>query len=339
MKIVVLYHEPLRGSTDDLDVLVQRNAVSEALCSLGHQPVPLACGLNFDMVSRQLRELEPDLVFNLVESLGGTDRLAVMATLLLDALRVPYTGCPTRGTLISNDKLSAKELLVSKRLPTPAWWARGQLHGGTIAAPIEGPEITGRYIIKAVAEHASVGLEDDAVINVTSRWQLDREVRERSMQLGVPCFAEQFIEGREFNLSLLANGEGAVVLPPAEIDFNSFSAERPRIVGYRAKWDPNSFEYHQTPRKFEFSPHDQPLLGRLGELALSCWETFGLTGYARVDFRVDDAGTAWVLEVNTNPCLSPDAGFAAAAERGGLSYTEMVRCIAEAAIAERLARP
>ena len=99
------------------------------------------------------------------------------------------------------------------------------------------------------------------------------------------------------------------------------------FVGYRAKWDEGSFEYGSTPRSFDFPPDDAALLATLKRLSLACWEIFGLRGYARVDFRVDAEGKPWVLEINTNPCLSPDAGFMAAAGRAGLSRNDVVRRI------------
>jgi D-alanine-D-alanine ligase len=146
----------------------------------------------------------------------------------------------------------------------------------------------------------------------------------RAQELGGACFAERYIAGREFNLSLLAGPAGPQVLPPAEIVFDGFTDDMPRIVDYRAKWDAAAFAYHHTPRRFDFAANDHDLLTRLQVMARHCWESFGLQGYARVDFRVDEAGRAWVLEINANPCLAPDAGFAAALERAGVSYAEAV---------------
>ncbi len=156
-----------------------------------------------------------------------------------------------------------------------------------------------------------------------SKQNLLQQIVDQQRRHGRPLFAEQFIEGREFNISLLA-GE---VLPPAEIDFRAFPAGKPRIVGQRAKWDIGSFEYEQTPRRFDFPAADNRLLQILAELSRRCWELFELDGFARVDFRVDEAGSPWILEVNVNPCLSPDAGFAAALSEAGIGYDEAVRRI------------
>jgi D-alanine-D-alanine ligase len=99
------------------------------------------------------------------------------------------------------------------------------------------------------------------------------------------------------------------------------------VVDYRSKWVEDSFEYHHTPRCFDFSKEDLLLLENLTRIALQCWRIFGLRGYARVDFRVDKSGLPWVLEVNTNPCLSPDGGFYAAVERSGQTFTRAVERI------------
>ncbi|MGA2035451.1 MAG: hypothetical protein ABSG68_24650, partial [Thermoguttaceae bacterium] len=112
--------------------------------------------------------------------------------------------------------------------------------------------------------------------------------------------------------------------PPAEIDFSAFPPGKPRIVGHRAKWEADSFEYQGTPRRFDFPAEDRPLLDRREELARACWRLFRLRGYARVDFRVDGRGQPWILEINTNPCLSPDAGYAAALAQAGISLEQAI---------------
>ena len=104
-------------------------------------------------------------------------------------------------------------------------------------------------------------------------------------------------------------------------------------MGHPAKWDESSFEYHHTPRQFEFPAADQALLAQLTEFAARAWHCLGLRGYARVDFRVDPAGRPWILEVNANPCLSPDAGFVAALRQTNLSFVSAIERIIHDAIA------
>ena len=124
---------------------------------------------------------------------------------------------------------------------------------------------------------------------------------------------------------------GPEVLPPAEIAFTGYPEDRPKIVDYDAKWNPGMFGYDNTPRVFEFAEADTLLLEYLRSLALRCWRVFSLSGYARVDFRVDRGGKPWILEINTNPCLAPDAGFAAAASRAGIGYADLIARIVDAA--------
>ena len=146
-------------------------------------------------------------------------------------------------------------------------------------------------------------------------------IERRRAELGGDWFAEEFVPGRELNVALLAERSGPRALPVAEIRFDAFPADKPRIVGYAAKWDTDSFEYRNTPRSFAVEPE---LAERLCRLAVDCWALFRLEGYARVDFRVDERGNPWVLEVNANPCLSPDAGFAAALAEAGIGYEAAV---------------
>jgi D-alanine-D-alanine ligase len=302
--------------------LVQVAAVEEALSSLGHHTRRLPCTLNLETVEEALTDHRPAVVFNLVESLGGSDRLAHLAAVLLDDLDLPYTGASSAALHLTTNKPRAKARLAAAGLPTPPW---------TLASG-DPQSLSPPYIIKAIWEHASVGLDDHAVICDGDGSTVGEQIASRSRQLGQASFAEQFIEGREFNLSLIATPDGPRVLPPAEIDFSSLPPNKPRIVGYAAKWDEEAVEYASTPRTFDFSSADAPLLDWLRALAVQCWKLFDLRGYARVDFRVDSRGQPWILEINANPCLSPDAGFAAALARADIPLASAVSWILDDAL-------
>jgi D-alanine-D-alanine ligase len=323
MRIAVV-HNALQDESapDEQDVLAQADMVTDALRELGHKPVRLTCGLNLSRVQSDLRSIGPQMVFNLVESLDGTGRLIHLFPSLLDAMSLPYTGACAESILLSSNKLLAKALLDNAGLPTPAWTTSRHASGpGLFRRPREHPK---RWIIKSVWEHASIGLDAEAIIEVCSDHLMETLLNERAPRLGGACFAEAFVDGREFNLSLLDSPDGLQVLPPAEIIFEGFDAGQAHIVDYKAKWDDGSYEYHHTPRRFDFEPADDGLLEELHTLAQECWHLFGLRGYARVDFRVDRHHRPWILEINANPCLSPDAGFVAALHRAGLSTTEAV---------------
>ena len=332
MHVAILYNRvSLNDSAGDLDVLKQVVAVEQSLRRLGHTHVRIGCHLRIDEVKFSLETENPDVVFNLVESLGGTDQLMPLATILLESLQIPFTGASTLAMLKTTQKLEAKRHLLMFGLPTPAWMTieHTEWHG------LRNPDaIPTTAIIKAVAEHSSLGMNDDSVVNLADlgssksrNTSLANLIASKADQLATPHFAEDYIDGREFNLSVLATGFGPNVLPPAEIEFEGFPADKPKIVGHDAKWNEHTSEYINTARKFEFAHGDQALLDELQSLARRCWEVFELRGYARVDFRVDADGQPWILEINANPCLSPDAGFAAAVTQAGLSFDTVVERI------------
>lgn len=333
MNIAVLYGAPRPDARpDELDDLAQVQAVRSALTDLGHESAAIGCTLDLAAIGRALDDLKPGLVFNLVESLGGIGRLVPVVPLLLEGRGVRFTGCPSEAIACTSNKPLAKRLLTAADLPTPRGFTPADLAHGVEVPP-------GRYIIKSSWEHASCGLDDDSIVEATDAAGLLAAIQRRSPSLGGDAFAETYIDGREINISLLASPpitsdhlpSRPSLLPPAEIRFADFPPGRARIVGYRAKWDDASFECTHTERSFEFAQADRPLLDEIGRLALNCWGVFHLRGYARVDFRIDAAGQPWILEVNANPCLSADAGFAATAARAGLSYTETIaRILADA---------
>jgi D-alanine-D-alanine ligase len=320
MRVAIVYNEP-GPSAAELDVLVQRDAVHATLAALGHECQPIACTLNLSLVIEQIRDFSPDVVFNLVESLDATDRLAVLVPMLLDANHIAYTGTRARAMLDTSDKVLVKQRLKALGLPTPAWYAQDT---GSVLGPCT-------FIIKSRYEHASVGLDDSAVVTVNSGDELAEIIRTRAAQFNVEMFAEQFIAGREFNLSVMATNEGGCqTLAPAEIDFSGFPDGKPQIVNFDAKWTETTFEYSATPRCFYFPKEDDALLLELARLTRVVWQEFDLKGYARVDYRVDEAGQPFILEINTNPCLSPDAGFVAAVQQSGSDFAAAIATIVEA---------
>lgn len=320
------------------DVLAQVDAVTAALLALGHEPIPLPCTLDLDAVREELLESRPDLVFNLVESLCGHDSLQHVVPALLDAIGLPFTGSGTLALLVTNDKPRAKEWMRGWGVRTPDWLGIGGAGAGEAAAGAL--EFPARYIVKPASEHASPGVGDDSVVDCRDRDDLERAIARFRDRLGRPSFAERFVSGREFNVACLERpGGGADVLPPAEIEFRDFPDGKPRIVGYRAKWVEESFEYRNTPRRFDFPKDDAPLLAELGRLALTAWRGFDLGGYARVDFRVDDDGRPWALEVNANPCLSDHAGFVAALARAEIEFPRAVERMLACALRRRRRDP
>lgn len=331
MRVAILHNLPAGDRPDEADTLVQVRAVRQALFALEHMPIGVAFSLDLDDARGTLAAMRPNCVFNLVEDVGGSSRLAHLAPALLEHMGLPFTGCGSEAMLLSTSKLACKRVLTASGIPTPPW-SEGR--------PEETSFVPGRYILKSVYEHASLGLDETSVVQASAPADLAKPLARRRERFGGRWFAEGFVDGREFNISVIDGPRGPEVLPHAEIVFRGFSKERLRIVGYRAKWDEDSFEYENTQRHFDFPDKDAPILSRLSQAALACWRAFGLTGYARVDFRVAEDGTPWIIDVNANPCLSPDAGFAAAAERADMNFTTLVRRVLEVGAANtRNGRP
>lgn len=324
-KAVILHNQVHADSPkDELDVLVQADEVFKSLSELGYQPVTVPFTLDLARSIRAIKKINPLFVFNLVESLEGDGQLIHLAPALLDHLGLPYTGAGQEAIYVTSNKILTKKLLQLAAVATPPWLGAGSSRG---SAALD----SGTYLLKSVWEHASNWFADDSIVHAAAEAELRPLLEKKNRSGRGQFFAEKYIAGREFNQAILA-GES---LPMSEIRFVEFPGDKLRIVDFRAKWDEQSYEYIHTPRSFEFADADRPLLAELRAIAGRCWEYFNLSGYARIDFRVDDENRPWVLEINTNPCLSPDGGFFAAAERGHLTFTRMVERIVDDCLSGR----
>jgi D-alanine-D-alanine ligase len=309
---IPVVHAATSERPDEIDTLIS----AEALAELGFATEVVTVDLDLNHF-HALKRRDPILVFNLVDAVRGDGRLASAIPSLLDAVGLPYTGAHSDAWLETLSKVATKLKLQREGLPTPEFSVDGTALD---------PDV--RYIVKAVWEHGSLGLDEGSVVKGAG---VARVIAECTRRFGTEYFAETFVEGREFNLALLEDRGRACLLPIAEILFEDWREGSPRIVGYDAKWASDSDAYIGTPRRFGLEEQERELAAKLKRLASSCWDLFQLSGYARVDFRVDADGKPWILEVNVNTCLNPDAGFAAAAASAGLSYRDLIGRIIDAA--------
>jgi D-alanine-D-alanine ligase len=324
-KIVILHSDvPADASQDELDCLQQAEAIAGALAKLNYEPVLLPFELNLNNTVTMLQSLKPAAVFNIVETLDSKGSLIYFAPAVLDALRISYTGCPTQAIYQTSNKPLAKRIMQSAGIATPDWIEQDGFSSRQ--------EQSEKYLIKSSWEHASIGLDENSLIANKNKTEIINEMKLREEQLGGSCYAEAYVDGREFNVALISDRAGVKVLPIAEMLFQDYAPDKLKIVDYKAKWEADSFEFKNTIRKFDFQEEDASLISSLREISLQCWSIFLLRGYARVDFRVDNQGKPWVLEVNTNPCLSLDAGFAAALEQAGIQYHEAIGLIIDNAL-------
>jgi D-alanine-D-alanine ligase len=304
------------------DVLDQVELFREGLAALG---IPFSVVAVVDgRVWEHAAQFAGCVVCNLLEAPPGRPQLNAAATAALGLLGVPFTGSSAAALWLTTDKLATRALLADRGLPVAAG-GRLDPDEPALLAHVPPP-----WILKPAWEDASVGLDGDPVCSDPAQ-ALERARSLATRFPGQPVLLEHFLPGREFNVSMLAGEGGVETLPVAEIAFVDFPPGVPALVGYEAKWLIGSFEETHTVRRFPGS-EDATLLTRMRPLAVAAWEVCGLSGYGRVDLRLDEAGLPVILEVNTNPCLSKGAGFMAAASQAGLSPGDVVRRIVESAV-------
>ncbi len=316
MKILVLHSDiAANAPPEELDTLIAAQAVAEALAGRGHAVEQAA--FREETLKALLARTVPDIVFNLVEGVHGQGKLAPLAPRMLAELGARFTGVDARAMAVTNDKPLTKTLLREAGLATPGWAVPPDWAG------LDG----GKWIVKSVLEDASLGLDDGCVVQ-------GRDVLARAAacaaKFGGAWFAERYVEGREFNIAVLGSRDDWRVLPMAEMRFEQWPAGKPRIVGYDAKWEEDSSGWRGTVRAFGVEREEPELAARLRAACDRVWTRFGLSGFVRVDFRVGDDGMPQILEINANPCISPDAGFAAAAAEAGMDYPALIEAIIEA---------
>jgi D-alanine-D-alanine ligase len=317
MKIAVIHNQPIpRGEPNwesSADVMVQVEAVSAALAELGQQFVPVPFTRDLAAFTSRLKEEEVTGVFNLCESVDDDPLLIGHPAAILELLGLPFTGSSSLALAVSTDKALVKRVMTATGIRTPPFFL---YEGGELIRP---PDLAFPLLMKPRWQDASIGIDQESVIRGPK--ELLPTLAAWHARFG-PLVVEEYIEGREFNLSLFGYPVPRI-MPLAEIDFTGFPAGLHRIVGYRAKWDESSVEYHTTRRTF---PDDLPetMARAMRRVARECFQVFGLRDYARVDLRLDGRGRVNVLEINANPCLSPDAGFSAAVAKNRLDYTGMV---------------
>lgn len=321
MRVLVLHSDvPPEAPVDEQDTLLSAQAVAGALEKLGHHAPRAAFMPDIAVLKGLLETHRPDAVFNLVESVFGAGIYSSLAPAMLERLGVPFTGGTAAHFAATTDKPFAKHIMRMVGLATPDWCV--------------GPEWTGLdperiYVVKAADEDGSAGLEVDSVLpgsKVRARVELCKE------KWGGRWFAEAYVDGREFNITVMEGADGPQVFPLAEMKFVRWPEGRPKLVSFSAKWVENTFDWDNMDRRFGLESEEPELAKALFEATAASWRLFDLRGYARVDFRVDPQGKPWILEINPNCCISPDAGLADAALKAGLSYEDLIARVVEAAL-------
>jgi D-alanine-D-alanine ligase len=334
--MVVLYNTDYDGD-EDVDVSsveASARAIAGALRE-GGTAVDLVGlhGAEVLAVIDRLRAAAPDLVFNLCESMAGDSRNEPTFAGLLDLYAIPYTGADLPALAACLYKPRTKDILHGRSIATPPHRC---LDTPEALADPALDSLDYPWFVKLAREDASVGITDENFVRTPA--ELRARAGELMSEYDQPVLAERFVDGREINVTLIGNGDDLEVLPPHEIDFAAMPADRPRIVSYAAKWDPAHVDYLGT-KPVPLRAASESLVAAIERTARAAWSALGLRDYGRVDLRVDAAGTPWVIDVNPNPDISPDAGVARSAAMRGMSYRELIDRIAGTAWRRIRGRP
>lgn len=322
LKVAIVYNEPVTGRYEAIGeeraVVCIRDDVSyvhQALDGLGHTAIEVPLLPPFAQAADTLRNLDVDLIFNLFEGFADRPETEAILAGILAELGIPYTGCPSEALALSLDKARAKTKLEDLGIATPKYQLLSPetLQAFRLSLPC---------IVKPRREDASHGLSENSV--VYDHESLQEQVTWVSRYFGGMVLVEELLDGREFNATVLADGEEAI-LPVSEIVY-SLPDSMPRILTYAAKWDQESVYFQQTKSvcPAPIGPRDR---SKLVKTAIRVFEAMVGSGYARVDMRLDAKGTVNVLEVNPNPDISPTAGAARQAAAASMSYTQFVERI------------
>lgn len=310
----ILFNQPLDGALpDELDVLDQVEYIEVNLNKIGIETYRKGITSDFMNEVALLAGEKPDFVFNLVESINNKGELNYFVPALLNMYSIPYSGNPLEAMFITTSKALTNKILSEQNINNPAAFSPSQykmLKPGN------------RYIIKPIWEDGSMGITGDSVFIYSD--SLDKKLKGYDDSHWI---IQDYIDGREFNISVLNSEKGPEIMPPAEMVFHNFEDDKPKIVDFKAKWVEESFEYENTIREFPREKLNPVLSEAIREIALKCWHVFGLKGYARVDMRIDKNEIPYVIEVNANPCMSPDSGLVAATTEAGIPITEVLKRI------------
>jgi len=322
MRTLVVMHESLvppenlEGHTDkEIEEWRTEYDVTTTLRKSGHDVRSMGVLDSLTELRSAIADWKPDVVFNLLEEFNGIVTYDQHVVAFLELMRQPYTGCNPRGLLLSRDKSLCKQLLTFHRIPTPqfAVFARGaRIH---VPRKLQFP-----LFVKSTVEDASLGIAQASVVDDLAK--LKERIEFVHQQVGSDALVEEFVEGRELYVGVMGN-DRLTRLPVWEMVFGSMPESLPAIATRKVKWDKRyQAKYGITTRAAEDLP--PAVLTTLDKLSRRIYRALGLSGYARMDFRVRPDGQVYVLEANANPNLEAAEDFAESARAAGVGYDELL---------------
>jgi D-alanine-D-alanine ligase len=292
--------------------------VVSTLTAMGHEVRPLPVHDDLGDIRRAAEEWKPHIAFNLLEGFDDVTIFDQNVVSHLELLKLSYTGCNPRGLLLARDKSLSKKLLAYHRIHVP------EAEVFRAGRPVRRPKrLTFPLIVKSLTQEASIGISQASVVD--SDEKLTERVKFIHDSIGTAAIVEQYIEGRELYVGILGN-QALQALPVWELFFKNMPDGTRRIATDRVKW---SVKYQKKYGIDSGPAVDLPdaKAEEIQHLCKRAYRALELSGYARIDLRLDEAGNCWVLEANPNPQIARGEDFAASAEKMGLAYETVLQRI------------
>jgi D-alanine-D-alanine ligase len=335
LRVLVLMHAslvPPEGATPETAAEADWKTefdVTHALGALGHEVRILGMGDDLRSIRGAMDEWRPHLAFNLLEDFHDVPIFDQNVVSYLELLRLSYTGCNPRGLMLARDKALAKQILAYHRVPVPDFTVIRM--GRRVTRP---KRLGFPLIVKSLTQEASTGIAQASVVDDDQK--LAQRVQFIHDHVGTDAIVERYIEGRELYVGVLGN-ERLQVFPVWEIHFRKMADAARPIATDRVKWNPAYRKKHDiTTGAAEDLP--EAAAERIQHLCRRVCRSLGLTGYCRVDCRMDAEGKVYVLEANPNPQVAEGEDFAASAARAGIPYQALIQRIVSLGLRWRPAR-
>lgn len=325
LRVLLLMHEHLvppksiKGmSEEEVHPFKMEWDVLVTLEKLGHKVHPLGVADDLAPIRRAIEEVQPDVCFNLLLTFHDVRAYDAYVASYLELLKAPFTGCNPRGLLLAGDKALSKKILSYHRVPVPGFRAFPRNRAFRVPKKLRFP-----LIVKSIAEHASVGISQASIVHDVE--SLAERVEYVHRTVGTGAIAEEYIRGRELTIGVLGNSR-LTTFPVFELTFGNLAPSVEPIATARVKWD---LDYQKKIDLKSGPAEDLPdgVAERIAKLAKRIYRILNMTGYGRIDLRLDPDGRLWVLEANPNPDLCYGEDFAAGAERIGIDYPALLQRI------------
>ena len=336
LRILALMHDymvpPDDTSGHDLATVEWKTEfdVTSSLEEMGHDVRTLGVKDDLGVIRQAVDEFKPHIAFNLMEAFHEVGVFDMNVVSYLELLRLPYTGCNPRGMLLSRDKALSKKLMAYHRIPVPEWAVFRR--GLAIKRP---RRLKFPVIVKSLTQEASIGIAQASVVDDDAK--LRERVRFVHESVGTDAIAERFVDGRELYVGVMGS-ERLQVFPVWEIHFSKMPDGVHRIATDRVKW---SVKYQQKHGIKTAQATDLPngLPERIQKVAKRVYRALEMSGYARMDLRLNTHGQFYVMEANANPQLAFGEDLAESADRAGLTYEELLQRILNVGLRWQPERP